>query len=74
MSLIGECPDIENVSFLVDPQPGNPLGYRAVVWTHAQPDATDPTEQKRGLIVADAVQRFLRTNFPVCTGITYKRV
>jgi hypothetical protein len=74
MTLVSSCPDIENISILADPQPGNPLGFRAVVWTHADPDALDPAEQRRGLAVADAAQRFLKGNSPACTGITFKRI
>jgi hypothetical protein len=74
MTLVKDCPDIQDVSMMADPQPGNPFGFRAVVWTRADPDAKDPAEQKRGLIVADAAQRFLAANSPVCTGISFKRV
>lgn len=74
MTLMTDCPDIQNVSIVADPQPGNPLAYRAVVWTHADPDAKDPKEQERGLAVAAAAERFLKTTSPVCTGITYRRV
>jgi hypothetical protein len=74
MTLVSECPDIQNVSIVADPQPGNPLGYQAVVWTTVDPDAKDPAEQKRGAAVADAAQRFLAVTSPVCTKIVFKRV
>jgi hypothetical protein len=74
MTLVSECPDIQNVSIIPDPQPGNPFGFQAVVWTHADPDAKDPAEQKRGTVVADAAGRFLKANSPVCTKIVFKRV
>lgn len=64
MTLMTECPDIQNISIIADPQPGNLLGSRAVVWTYADPDAKEPAEQKRGLVVADAAQRFLAANSP----------
>jgi hypothetical protein len=73
MTLMSECPDIQNVSFSADVRSGNRFGFQAIVWTHADPDATDPAEQKRGLAVAEIAERFLASN-PACTGITYKRV
>jgi hypothetical protein len=72
-TLVEDCPDIQNVSFVADSRPDNRFGFRAIIWTYADPDATDPAEQKRGVVVAERTERFLAAN-PACTGITYKLV
>lgn len=74
MTLIEENPDILDASVVGDPRPDNPLGFQLIVWTHADPDAKDPAEQKRGLAVAESVEFFLKKHSPACTGVIYKRV
>ena len=46
MTLVSDCPDIQNVSIVADPQPGNPLGYQAVVSTRCRPRRQGPGRAK----------------------------
>ncbi len=74
MALLDQFPEVTNVAWEADPQPGNAGGSRAIVTAHIDVDATDPDERERNADLFGEIERALRALNPLLTRVTVRPI
>ena len=69
MALTDENPHILAVAIEPDPQPGAPLGYRAMVETDLDPGTPDDTEREKITEMLGLIELRLRRENPALTRV-----